>query len=82
MASKKSIAAAVDATAQILAKSTGVPFHVIQLECFRAIASAMSRAADLSPVSLLNDGSQFSAGCFSALPPRPPRLSPRPFPAA
>src|SRR6478672_8462016 len=68
-ASKNSIAAAVDATAQVLAKSTGVPSHAIpDGKSSWAIASAMSRVADLSPVSLLNDGSQFLAGCFGGLP--------------
>jgi hypothetical protein len=34
------------------------------------IASAMSRVAELSSISLLNAGSQFSAVCFGAVPPR------------
>ena len=83
-ASKKSNAAAVDATAQILAKSTGVPFRaVLQNRTrslrglrtlsfmgngFRTNASATSRMAEISPTSLLNIGSQFSAVYFSALP--------------
>ena len=49
--------------------------------CFRLIASAMSRVAEISPTSLLNIGSQFSAVYFSAMPPRANHRSCSRYPA-